>query len=42
PETFLIDGNGIIRYRHAGDLNARVWESELKPLWDRYSREAAQ
>ncbi|ENU9080261.1 TPA: hypothetical protein ACLGNP_004756, partial [Salmonella enterica] len=24
------------------DLNARVWESELKPLWDRYSREAAQ
>ncbi|ENT2497630.1 hypothetical protein ACLCAZ_004766, partial [Salmonella enterica subsp. enterica serovar Newport] len=26
----------------AGDLNARVWESELKPLWDRYSREAAQ
>ncbi len=33
---------GIIRYRHAGDLNARVWESELKPLWDRYSREAAQ
>ncbi|ENU6280038.1 TPA: hypothetical protein ACWPCZ_003916, partial [Salmonella enterica] len=22
--------------------NARVWESELKPLWDRYSREAAQ
>ncbi|EOE5540947.1 hypothetical protein ACO338_004706, partial [Salmonella enterica] len=27
---------------HAGDLNARVWESELKPLWDRYSREAAQ
>ncbi|ENY3309547.1 hypothetical protein ACK35Z_23740, partial [Salmonella enterica subsp. enterica serovar Braenderup] len=20
----------------------RVWESELKPLWDRYSREAAQ
>ncbi|HGA6708203.1 hypothetical protein ACT2FW_22740, partial [Salmonella enterica subsp. enterica serovar Infantis] len=23
-------------------LNARVWESELKPLWDRYSREAAQ
>lgn len=42
PETFLIDGNGIIRYRHAGDLNARVWESEMKPLWDKYSREAAQ
>ncbi len=33
PETFLIDGNGIIRYRHAGDLNPRVWEEEIKPLW---------
>lgn len=42
PETFLIDGQGVIRYRHAGDLNARIWESELKPLWDRYSKEAAQ
>ncbi|ECG8590458.1 thiol:disulfide interchange protein DsbE [Salmonella enterica subsp. salamae] len=42
PETFLIDGKGIIRYRHAGDLNARVWENEMKPLWEKYSREAAQ
>lgn len=25
PETFLIDGQGIIRWRHAGDLNERVW-----------------
>ncbi|AFJ47229.1 DsbE family thiol:disulfide interchange protein [Shimwellia blattae] len=37
PETFLIDGNGIIRYRHAGDLNARVWETTLRPLWEKYS-----
>ena len=42
PETFLIDGNGIIRYRHAGDLNPRVWEEEIKPLWEKYSKEAAQ
>ncbi|NUU68593.1 thiol:disulfide interchange protein DsbE [Enterobacteriaceae bacterium BIT-l23] len=40
PETFLIDGKGIIRYRHAGDLNDRVWQQQLKPLWDKYSREA--
>lgn len=39
PETFLIDGNGVIRYRHAGELNAEVWEREMKPLWERYSRE---
>jgi cytochrome c biogenesis protein CcmG/thiol:disulfide interchange protein DsbE len=42
PETFLIDGKGIIRYRHAGDLNETVWQNEVKPLWDRYSQEAAQ
>lgn len=42
PETFLIDGKGIIRYRHAGDLNDRVWNSEVRPLWDKYSKEAAQ
>ena len=42
PETFLIDGNGISRYRHAGDLNPRVWEEEIKPLWEKDSKEAAQ
>ena len=42
PETFLIDGNGSIRYRHAGDLNPRVWEEEIKPLWEKCSKEAAQ
>ena len=41
PETFLIDGQGIIRYRHAGDLNDRVWEREFRPLWEKFSREAA-
>ncbi|MBG6248337.1 MULTISPECIES: DsbE family thiol:disulfide interchange protein [Symbiopectobacterium] len=38
PETFLIDGRGIIRYRHAGDLNMQVWQETLKPLWEQYSR----
>lgn len=40
PETFLIDGKGIIRYRHAGEVNAGVWQRELLPLWKKYSREA--
>ncbi|MEH2921417.1 DsbE family thiol:disulfide interchange protein [Samsonia erythrinae] len=39
PETFLIDGQGIIRYRHAGDLNLQVWRETLQPLWEKYSRE---
>ncbi len=38
PETFLIDGKGIIRYRHAGDLNAEVWQDQVKPLWDKYTK----
>ncbi|PIJ51533.1 thiol:disulfide interchange protein [Erwinia sp. OLTSP20] len=40
PETFLIDGKGIIRYRHAGDMTPRVWHNEVKPLWQKYSQEA--
>ncbi|TCW00369.1 DsbE family thiol:disulfide interchange protein [Biostraticola tofi] len=40
PETFLIDGHGIIRYRHAGDLNETVWLQEVRPLYEKYAREA--
>lgn len=40
PETFLVDGKGIIRYRHVGALNHRVWENEIRPLWQKYSTEA--
>ncbi|AYD44714.1 DsbE family thiol:disulfide interchange protein [Yersinia rochesterensis] len=36
PETFLIDGQGIIRYRHAGDLNDRIWQQEILPLYKKY------
>ena len=42
PETFLIDGKGIIRYRHVGALNDRIWEREINLLWQKYSKEAAQ
>ena len=27
PETFLVDSQGIIRGKHIGDLNERVWEN---------------
>ena len=29
PETFLVDSNGIIRAKHIGDLNPRVWQKLL-------------
>ena len=38
PETFLIDGNGIVRWRHAGIINEKVWRDELAPLWEKYSK----
>jgi cytochrome c biogenesis protein CcmG/thiol:disulfide interchange protein DsbE len=31
PESFLVDGKGIIRYKHIGPLTPEVIEKELKP-----------
>ncbi len=31
PETFLLDKDGVIRYRHAGIMTAEVWQNEFKP-----------
>ena len=31
PETFLIDKNGIIRYRHAGILDKHSWAADFLP-----------
>lgn len=42
PETFLIDGKGIIRYRLAGELTGSLWKTVLKPQWDKLSKENAQ
>ncbi len=35
PETYFIDSKGIIRYKHVGDLNERVWNEKLKVIWDK-------
>ncbi|MEJ2529410.1 MAG: DsbE family thiol:disulfide interchange protein [Gammaproteobacteria bacterium] len=32
PETFLIDKQGVIRWKRAGPLTPTLWEEELKPL----------
>jgi len=32
PETFLIDKQGVIRWKHAGGLDHQLWQDELKPL----------
>jgi cytochrome c biogenesis protein CcmG/thiol:disulfide interchange protein DsbE len=33
PETYLIDGNGVVRYRHVGVVNERVWTQILQPVY---------
>ena len=34
PETFLIDAEGIIRYRHVGMVDERVWQTILQPVYN--------
>ncbi len=41
PETFLIDAEGVIRYRHVGDVNERNWERKLAPLYQAMLKEAS-
>lgn len=32
PETYVIDKKGIIRYKHVGVVDERVWANSLQPL----------
>lgn len=32
PETFVVDRDGIIRYKHIGPIDRKVWEETLQPL----------
>ena len=32
PETFVIDANGIIRYKHVGPLDQKTLHSRILPL----------
>lgn len=34
PETFFVDENNIIRYRHVGAILPNVWNSELKTIYE--------
>ena len=33
PETYLVDVNGVVRYRHVGVVDERVWQTILRPLY---------
>jgi cytochrome c biogenesis protein CcmG/thiol:disulfide interchange protein DsbE len=32
PETYLVDRNGIVRWRYQGPIDERVWSETLQPL----------
>jgi len=32
PETFVVDSKGVIRYKHVGVVDEKVWRQELAPL----------
>ncbi len=39
PETFIVDQQGIIRYKHIGPIDRQVWEETLQPLIARLKAE---
>ena len=37
PSTFLVDGEGIVRWLRAGPLTQQIINRELRPMMERYS-----
>lgn len=42
PETFLIDAQGIVRYRHIGGLTLEVWNEKFVPLINQLNQSYVQ
>lgn len=42
PETFVVDGNGVIRYKHIGVIDYKTWEDKIMPAIAAVKAEAAQ
>lgn len=40
PESFLLDAEGIIRYKRVGEVNAFIWASEIEPLVEQLTRQS--
>ena len=34
PETYVIDADGVVLYRHVGVVNERVWQEVLLPVFN--------
>lgn len=33
PETYFVDASGVIRYRHVGVIDERLWQTRLEPIY---------
>ena len=42
PETFLVDAQGIVRYKHVGAIDENVWRGQLAPIYQQLKDEAAK
>lgn len=40
PETFIIDENGVVRYRYAGILNEKIWQEKFLPVFLKVKNDA--
>lgn len=41
PETYLVDSNGVVRYRHVGVVTRKIWEETFVPRIDKLRQNAA-
>lgn len=41
PETYIVDSQGVVRYRHVGVVNDKVWKEDLEPRVRRYREEGS-
>ncbi|HIM54592.1 MAG TPA: DsbE family thiol:disulfide interchange protein [Gammaproteobacteria bacterium] len=32
PETFILDHDGVIRFKHIGEITPNIWQNEILPL----------
>jgi|TARA_Y100000310_G_scaffold339918_1_gene434104 cytochrome c biogenesis protein CcmG/thiol:disulfide interchange protein DsbE len=42
PETFLMDANGVIHFRHVGAVTDQIWQETLRPMVLRFKQDGSQ
>ncbi|SRR6056297_2494424 len=41
PETYFVDAEGVVRYRHVGVIDERLWKGRLEPIYREMRGETA-